>query len=61
VLIMPFESTIRRLSDELVKCRDDRESLRIAQELHAVLHEKIEQLREKAMALPLLRHGQPKK
>lgn len=56
---MPFESTIRRLSDELIKCRDDGESLRIAQELQTVLHERIQQLREKATALPLLRRSRP--
>jgi hypothetical protein len=54
---MPFETRIRELSDQLAKCRDDIQSLKLAQELHAVLHERIQQLREKVAGLPLLGHS----
>lgn len=51
---MPFESRIRELSEALETCRDDAEALELAQELHAILHERIEQLRGKVAGLPLL-------
>jgi hypothetical protein len=42
---MPFEARIRELSDQLANCRDDATALSLAQELQAVMHERIEQLR----------------
>jgi hypothetical protein len=51
---MPFESRIQELSRQLELCRNDGEALKLAQELQAILHERIEQLRDKTKNLPLL-------
>jgi len=51
---MPFEARIRELSDLLASCDDDAQALELAQELRGVLHERIEQLREKLAGLPLM-------
>jgi hypothetical protein len=51
---MPFESRIRELSRQLEICRNDEHALQLAQELQAILHERIEQLRDKTKNLPLL-------
>jgi hypothetical protein len=56
MLLMPFDSRIRELSQQLELCRNDEKALQLAQELHAVLHERIEQLRDKVKSLPLLTH-----
>jgi hypothetical protein len=56
---MPFEYRIRELSNQLANCRDDAESLRLAQELQQLLHERIEQLRTQAETLPLLTKRDP--
>ena len=53
---MPFENRIREISEQLANCPDDATALSLAYELQAVLHERIEQLREKTTALPLLTH-----
>jgi hypothetical protein len=58
---MPFETRIRELSERLAQCRDDAESLTLIQELQAVLHERIQQLREKVAGLPLLRRSPQQK
>lgn len=56
---MPFETRIRELSEQLGNCRDDVTALKLAQELQAVLHERIEQLRGAVRGLSLLtRQGQ---
>jgi hypothetical protein len=47
------------LSNQLANCRDDAESLRLAQELQQLLHERIEQLRTQAETLPLLTKRDP--
>ena len=52
---MPFESRIRQLSEQLANSKDDAQSLKLAHELQILLHERIEQLRLKAVALPLRR------
>jgi hypothetical protein len=57
---MPFELRIRELSEQLASCRDDAKSLKLAQELQDVLHERIEQLREKVAGLPLIGARNPK-
>jgi hypothetical protein len=51
---MPFEHRMCDLSERLANCPDDATALSLALELQAVLHERIEQLREKTAALPLL-------
>ena len=51
---MPFEHRIRVLCEQLANCSDDATALNLIHELQAVLHERIEQLREKTAALPLL-------
>jgi hypothetical protein len=51
---MPFEHRIRELSEQLANCTDNATALNLARELQAVLHERIEQLREKTTGLPLL-------
>jgi hypothetical protein len=56
---MPFEYRIRELSNQLANCRDDAESLRLAQELQQLVHERIEQLRTQAETLPLLTKRDP--
>jgi hypothetical protein len=57
---MPFGLRIRELSEQLSNCRDDARSLKLAKELQTVLHERIEQLREKAAGLPLVVAHNPK-
>jgi hypothetical protein len=57
---MPFELRIRELSEQLASCCDDDRSLKLAQELQNVLHERIEQLREKVAGLPLIGAQNPK-
>lgn len=52
---MPFEHRIRELCEQLADCRDDAAALRLAQELQALLHERIEQLRGHVSSLPLLK------
>jgi hypothetical protein len=54
VIKMPFETRIRELSKQLANCRDDALSLELARELQTVLHERIEQLRDRLAALPLV-------
>lgn len=51
---MPFEARITELSDKLRNCKDETESMKIAQELQTILHERIEQLRTKASGIALL-------
>jgi hypothetical protein len=55
---VPFAQRIRELSAALTTCRDDAQSLKLAQELQALLHARIEQLREKVDALRLLPRSQ---
>ena len=58
---MPFEFRIRQLSEQLADCQDDALSLKLAQELRDVLHERIEQLRERVAYLPLVAAHDPKR
>jgi hypothetical protein len=51
---MPFEARISELSDKLASCKDESEALKLAQELQAALHERIEQLRTKTSGMALL-------
>jgi hypothetical protein len=52
---MPFGLRIQELSKQLPECHDEAEAFKSAQELHAVLHEQIEQMRAKVVGLPLVR------
>jgi hypothetical protein len=54
VHFMPFEHRIQELSKQLADCHDDAQSLKLAQELQTLLHERIEQLRSQTEGLPLL-------
>jgi hypothetical protein len=58
---VPFESRVRELSLQLEHCPDDDKALRLAQELQAILHERIEQLRDKIDGFPLLTHAEKHK
>jgi hypothetical protein len=40
-------------SPQLANCHDDEQSLKLAQELQAVLHEHVEQLRQTMATLPM--------
>jgi hypothetical protein len=51
---MPFEARVRDLSERLTHCEDEVLSLKLAEELHGVLHEEIERLRDKVAGMPLL-------
>jgi hypothetical protein len=53
VELMPFESHIRELLEELDNCSDER-GLKIALELQTLIHELVEQSRAKMGGLPLL-------
>jgi hypothetical protein len=54
VLRMPFTARIKELSEQLARSKNDEESLRLAQELQALLHERIELLRSTVSGLPLV-------
>ncbi len=51
---MPFEAHIKELCERLGQCQDDAQSLKFAQELQILLRERIQQLREKVEAFPLI-------
>jgi hypothetical protein len=51
---MPFDARIRQLCTRLAECKDDVLSLKLAQELQVLLHERIEQIRGEVTGLPLL-------
>jgi hypothetical protein len=51
---MPFDARIRQLCMRLAECKDDAVALKLAQELHVLLHERIEQMRGDVTGLPLL-------
>jgi hypothetical protein len=57
---MPFAARIRELSEQLTTCRDDALSLKLAQELHELIHEQIEQMRERTTTLPVLSRQESK-
>jgi hypothetical protein len=51
---VPFESHLRQLCEELANCSDEKQSLLLAQDLKFLLHERIQQLRDKTSALELI-------
>ena len=53
-VLMPFQARIRELSRRLAECKDDRDSLELARQLQAAVHEEIELLRIKVEGLLLL-------
>ena len=52
--VKPFEVRIRELSEQLANSRDDANSLQLVQEMQALLHERMEQLRRNTAGLSLL-------
>jgi len=55
---MPFDARIKELSERLANCGDDAEALQIAQQLQTLLHEKIQQLRDKTAAIAIIGRSQ---
>jgi len=51
---MEFEDRIRNICEELVACTSQAESLVLCKRLQALMHERIEETRKRAQALPFL-------
>jgi hypothetical protein len=58
--VKPFGLRIRELSEQLANSRDDAQSLQLVQEMQALLHERIEQLRSNTAGFSLLTNRSPK-
>jgi hypothetical protein len=51
---MPFSAKIQELSKQLEECKDDAEASRLAHELHSLIHDQIQLVRQKiALGYPI--------